>query len=51
MVIAYYGLEDDEPVNMTVLSDIHKVSKQRCQQIISAEVQKIGVAYNHIDSW
>ena len=51
MVIAYYGLHDDEPVNMTVLSDIHKVSKQRCQQIIAAEVQKIGVAYNHIDSW
>ena len=51
MVIAYYGLENDEPVNMTALSDIHKVSKQRCQQIISAEVEKIGVAYNHIDSW
>ena len=51
MVIAYYGLGNEDPINMTILSDIHKVSKQRCQQIISAEVEKIGVAYNHIDSW
>ena len=51
MVIAYYGLGNEDPINMTILSDIHKVSKQRCQQIISAEVEKIGVAYSHIDSW
>lgn len=49
MLKAYYGLEDSEPINMTVLSDIYKVSKQRCQQIISAEVKKIGEAYSHLD--
>lgn len=49
MLKAYYGLDDEEPINMTALSDIYNVSKQRCQQIISAEVKKIGEAYSHLD--
>ena len=49
MLKAYYGLDDEDPLNMTALSDIYKVSKQRCQQIISAEVKKIGEAYSHLD--
>lgn len=48
MLKAYYGLDNSEPINMTVLSDIYNVSKQRCQQIISAEVKKIGEAYSHL---
>jgi DNA-directed RNA polymerase sigma subunit (sigma70/sigma32) len=50
MLKAYYGLDDEDPLNMTALSDIYKVSKQRCQQIISAEVKKIAIAYAGLDS-
>lgn len=46
----YYGLREDEPVNMNVLAERFGVSKQRCQQIISREVKKMKEMYSTIDS-
>lgn len=50
MVKAYYGLEDEKPINMTALSSIYNLSKQRCQQIISKEIRKMREMYSTIDS-
>ena len=46
----YYGLREDEPVNMTTLATKFGVSKQRCQQIISREIRKMKELYSTIDS-
>ena len=46
----YYGLREDDPINMTTLATKFGVSKQRCQQIISREIRKMKELYSTIDS-
>lgn len=50
MVIDYYGLSGEDPKSTGVLSEIHKVSRQRIQQIVSREVKNMAMAYSKIDS-
>jgi len=42
MIVAYYGLGEEDKVNMSVLSERYSVSRQRCQQIISEEIKRMA---------
>ena len=50
MIVAYYGLGEEDKVNMNVLSERYSVSKQRCQQIISEEIKKMAKENPQLDS-
>ena len=50
MIVAYYGLGEEDNVNMNVLSERYSVSKQRCQQIISEEIKRMAKEYPQLDS-